>query len=79
MAPRRPRMARRRRTCASCGSFGRPVRILYGLPRPEDEERARRGEVVLGGCLVGPNDPRYACPECGEPIELDGPAVPARG
>ena len=32
----------------------RVVPILYGLPTAEAGEAARRGELVLGGCIVGP-------------------------
>ena len=32
----------------------RVVPILYGLPTPGALEEARRGEIVLGGCMVYP-------------------------
>jgi hypothetical protein len=38
--------------------------VIFGLPGPELAERARRGEVVLGGCMVMP-DVRGACKQCG--------------
>ncbi|MEO6577534.1 MAG: hypothetical protein ABIO99_01360 [Candidatus Limnocylindria bacterium] len=63
-------MARKRIPCGSCGAVVRPVRIVYGYPDVETEERARRGEIVLGGCMVEPDAPRVACPQCRSPIEL---------
>jgi hypothetical protein len=30
-----------------------------GLPRPETVERAKRGEVILGGCIVSGFEPKY--------------------
>jgi hypothetical protein len=36
------------------------VPIVYGYPPPV--EQARRGECVVGGCLVTDRSPRWACP-----------------
>ena len=49
--------------CPECG--GRQVPIVYGLPAPEAEEQARQGRVILGGCLVGEDDPDFQCDSCG--------------
>jgi hypothetical protein len=38
------------------------VPIFYGLPAAETSERARRGEIVLGGCCL--QEPRWYCREC---------------
>ena len=40
------------------------VPIMYGLPSHEGFEAAERGEVVIGGCVVEPDNPRWACPAC---------------
>jgi hypothetical protein len=37
----------------------RLVPLVMGLPRPETIERAKRGEVVLGGCIVSDFEPKY--------------------
>jgi hypothetical protein len=37
----------------------RLVPLGMGLPRPETVERAKRGEVILGGCLVSGFEPKY--------------------
>ena len=40
---------------------GRPrlVPLVMGLPRPETVERAKRGDVILGGCIVSGFEPKY--------------------
>ena len=51
--------------------------IVYGLPAPELFESADRGEVVLGGCVVGfpGEDPTHACKACGTRFNADGRQV----
>jgi hypothetical protein len=51
------------RACDLCGKT--PARrVLYGYPSPELIERARRGEVILGGCLIGGEQPNWLCRKC---------------
>lgn len=44
--------------------------IVYGMPTGELEEKADRGEVVLGGCCIALDengrsiDPKWACINC---------------
>ena len=38
----------------------RVVPIVYGLPTEEGFAAARRGEIVLGGCLVGPGNKQHS-------------------
>jgi hypothetical protein len=40
---------------------GRPriVPLVMGLPTAETAQRARRGEIALGGCIVSGNEPRW--------------------
>ena len=52
-----------RTTCPDCGGGG--IRIVYGLPGLEATEAAERGEVALGGCIVGDDDPNLRCRACG--------------
>jgi len=54
--------------CPRCGAPLKRVRVLYGYPTPEAEERAGRGEVVLGGCVIGYGEPKWACAACREPL-----------
>jgi hypothetical protein len=49
--------------CPNCGM--RPTTIAYGLPDERLMDEVRRGRVVLGGCVVGEDDPREACRHCG--------------
>jgi hypothetical protein len=46
------------------------VPIIYGLPSHETFEAVERGEipwVAIGGCVVEPDNPRWACPACEHP------------
>jgi hypothetical protein len=52
-----------RARCPECGEDTlRP--IAYGLPSLELMEAAGRGEVVLGGCVITPHAPAWACTRC---------------
>jgi len=35
------------------------VPLIMGLPNPDDFARRERGEVVLGGCILRGNEPRW--------------------
>ncbi len=48
--------------CPRCGTPGIP--IIWGLPGADLAEAARRGEVILGGCLVTGDDADHECPAC---------------
>ena len=50
--------------CPRCGAAD-PAPILYGMPTVEADQAAARGELVLGGCAVGPNAPDRQCRACG--------------
>ena len=41
---------------------------MYGLPTLDLSESAQRQQVVLGGCLNGPESPEYACRACGREL-----------
>lgn len=59
------KLMRERRSCPTCEE-GSLRRIIYGLVAGgELQEKADRGEVVLGGCQVGENSPDWECPHCG--------------
>lgn len=56
--------------CPYCG--GKLLPIVYGEPGPELFEKADRGEVILGGCIVSGFDPQKECSECGfQFLEVD--------
>ena len=53
--------------CPQCGS-PRIARIVYGLPdfsSGELKKAVEEGRIVLGGCIVGPDSPRWECKGCG--------------
>lgn len=59
--------------CPHCGAPLKLVPILYGFPTQEAFEAARRRELQLGGCMVWPEQPEFACSNCDEPIEIGLP------
>ena len=50
--------------CPKCKSKD-IVPISYGYPTDETMDKADRGEVVIGGCCIGPSSPRQSCRQCG--------------
>jgi len=42
------------------------VPIVYGYPGHGLMEAAERGEVVLGGCVIMPHQPKWKCLSCKE-------------
>ncbi len=50
--------------CPACGSKESVIPIGYGMPGKEMMDRAERGEILLGGCVVEPNSPRWHCKSC---------------
>lgn len=55
------------RRCPRCDSY-KIVIIRWGFqPKPEvTESDDWRDTMVLGGCLMSGNDPRWACTDCGQ-------------
>ncbi len=53
--------------CPACRSTD-AIRILYGYPGGDMWESEQRGEIRLGGCLVGPESPDYECRGCGSAL-----------
>ncbi|MCA1834617.1 MAG: hypothetical protein LC750_18125 [Actinobacteria bacterium] len=56
--------------CPRCGSSD-VGRIVYGDPAPATVDAADRGEVQLGGCMVGPGQPSHWCRACGNEFGED--------
>lgn len=50
--------------CPRCGST-EAIRIVYGYPTSETFEASERGEIRLGGCVIGPESPELECARCG--------------
>lgn len=53
--------------CPRCASR-QAVRILYGYPTHEAFEASERGEIALGGCVIGEESPDFECGACGSPL-----------
>ncbi|WP_157573917.1 hypothetical protein [Nocardia jejuensis] len=49
-------------SCPQCGTPATPVH--YGLPAAAASEQAARGEIVVGGGVLGAGSPRWACTRC---------------
>jgi hypothetical protein len=43
----------------SKGGHPRLVPLVMGFPKPETVQRAKRGEVIWGGCIVSGFEPQY--------------------
>ncbi len=56
-------MPRKPPKCPACRS-DRVRPILYGEPVPSDGEAAKRGELVIGGCLICEGMPTWDCADC---------------
>jgi hypothetical protein len=50
--------------CPACSS-PEAVPILYGFPSEDAARDAEAGKLVLGGCVVGDDDPQWQCRACG--------------
>ena len=53
--------------CPACGSQ-KVVRILYGMPSYEAFLDSKAGKIILGGCVISDNDPRWGCIDCNAKI-----------
>jgi hypothetical protein len=42
--------------CPACGAEA-PLRIAYGYPTGDMYEASQRGELALGGCVIGRTSP----------------------
>ena len=51
--------------CPKCNSSS-IARILWGYPADMDslKEALEKKEIVLGGCVVSDNDPKWECNNC---------------
>ena len=57
--------------CPNCNSSN-VIPIVYGMPAPDLQEQAERGEVKLGGCVVTDEDPDLYCNDCGSEFYQEG-------
>jgi hypothetical protein len=57
--------------CPRCGATGSLTPIVYGLVGPDLLSDDRRGDVVLGGCLVFDDDPTHLCRRCDTAVRIE--------
>lgn len=50
--------------CPKCYSEKEVIPIVYGYPGKALMEQAQKGLVLLGGCIVCDEDPRWYCQAC---------------
>ena len=61
-SPSKPKVGKQCPTCSS----PEVARILYGLPDPEIfDNPSARSKIVLGGCCITDESPRWQCLACG--------------
>ena len=48
--------------CPNCDN--KMVEIVYGMPVGDTIDKAKKGEVFLGGCIVEDFQPKYHCNTC---------------
>jgi hypothetical protein len=53
-----------RHSCPECKST-QVLEIVYGYPGPDMAKDAEDGKIVLGGCCISDDDPKWRCSECG--------------
>lgn len=52
-------------TCRCPDCHGHLTPVIYGYPTSDTSDAHARGEIVLGGCVLQPDSPKFACTECG--------------
>lgn len=60
------KIARKEGFCAKCRSGENTIPILWGLPADLNAvvKKAEEGKLVLGGCIVSSDSPRWRCTKC---------------
>lgn len=48
--------------CPKCGH--KLIKIVYGMPDSKLMEKAKRREVILGGCEITGEMPEFHCNQC---------------
>jgi hypothetical protein len=50
--------------CPKCESPN-VIPIVYGKPSMEAMQKAERGEIILGGCILNRDRKNFQCKDCG--------------
>ena len=48
--------------CPNCNH--KMIKIVYGMPDSDIMEKAQKGELFLGGCVIDDFQPEYHCNNC---------------
>jgi len=48
--------------CPNCNN--KMIKIVYGMPDTDTMEKAQKGELFLGGCVIEEFQPEYHCNKC---------------
>ena len=73
-SPTRIEGSRKPRKCPSCGNS--PLAsILYGYVGFDGElqKKLEEGRIVLSGCCVSDDDPKWECTNCGQKVYKKSP------
>jgi len=52
------------RKCPKCKSTNDVILIQYGYPSARMFQDSEAGKIVLGGCVVAPENPNMYCKKC---------------
>jgi len=60
--------------CSKCDSSN-IGKYLYGLVHPDEkmEVKIDKGEIILGGCMISEDSPKYHCLKCGATLYVQTP------
>jgi len=50
--------------CPKCKSTNDVIQIQYGYPSARMAEDREAGKIILGGCIVAPENPDWYCKKC---------------
>lgn len=54
-------MTKKKKTCPLCHKTDQVIPIIYGFPSDELFQKAEKGELKLGGCMMEPSNPDWYC------------------
>jgi hypothetical protein len=62
---RRARKRKRAPSCPRCKACEGVRELVYGEPDLDTQQQSAHDEIVLGGCCITGNDPKWDCRQCG--------------
>lgn len=67
-------MSKRRPYCPQCVS-NKIVPIIYGMPTEYAWEKSKQGKLLIGGCCVSDESPKWYCQACGHEFGKYMPSI----